>query len=100
MALRDYDADQLAVFKEEVSKKYDELKSRNLKLDLTRGKPSAEQLDFSNEILHLPGDKFKAADGTDCRNYGGLTGIQEIRQIWSEATGIPLDNLFALMLPA
>lgn len=93
MALRDYDADQLAVFKEEISKKYDELKSRNLKLDLTRGKPSAEQLDFSNEILHLPGDKFKAADGTDCRNYGGLTGIQEIRQIWSEATGIPLDNL-------
>lgn len=93
MTLLDYDADQLAAFKEDISKKYEELKSRNLKLDLTRGKPSAEQLDFSNEVLHLPGDNFKAADGTDCRNYGGLTGIQEIREIWSKATGIPLDNL-------
>lgn len=93
MTLLDYDADQLAAFKDDISKKYEELKSRNLKLDLTRGKPSAEQLDFSNEVLHLPGDNFKAADGTDCRNYGGLTGIQEIREIWSEATGIPLDNL-------
>lgn len=93
MTLLDYDADQLAAFKDDISKKYEELKNRNLKLDLTRGKPSAEQLDFSNEVLHLPGDNFKAADGTDCRNYGGLNGIQEIREIWSEATGIPLDNL-------
>ena len=57
---------------------YDDLMGRGLKLDLTRGKPAADQLDLSNELLGLPGqDDFRAADGTDCRNYGGLDGLPE-----------------------
>ncbi len=95
MTLLDFDADRLAAFKDEISQKYEELKSHNLKLDLTRGKPSSEQLDFSNEVLSLPGDNFIAADGTDCRNYGGLIGIKDIREIWAEVLGIPVDNLIA-----
>jgi DNA-binding transcriptional MocR family regulator len=95
MALLDFDADKLAQFTEEIKAKYEELCSRNLKLDLTRGKPSSEQLDFANEILSLPGDVFKAKDGTDCRNYGGLTGIVDIREIWAEALGLPVDNMIA-----
>lgn len=95
MALLDFDADKLAQFTEEINAKYEELRSRNLKLDLTRGKPSSEQLDFANEILSLPGDDFKAKDGTDCRNYGGLTGISDIREIWAEALGLPADNIIA-----
>ena len=54
MTLRDYDAERLAAFTKDINAKYDELKARNLTLDLTRGKPSAEQLDFSNAILALP----------------------------------------------
>ena len=53
---------------------YAALQARGLSLDLTRGKPSAEQLDLSAPLLSLPGDRYLAADGTDTRNYGGLPG--------------------------
>lgn len=95
MSLLDFDAEQLAQFTEEIKAQYAELKSRNLSLDLTRGKPSSEQLDFANEVLSLPGANFKANDGTDCRNYGGLQGIADIREIWADALGLPVDNVVA-----
>ncbi|MGC5167139.1 aminotransferase class I/II-fold pyridoxal phosphate-dependent enzyme [Luteimicrobium sp. DT211] len=75
---------------------YAELQARGLRLDLTRGKPSAEQLDLSNALLALPGaDEFRAADGTDCRNYGGLAGLPELRAVWSELLGVPASQLVA-----
>ena len=77
---------------------YAELQAKNLRLDLTRGKPCAEQLDLSNGLLALPGDgpgAFKDADGTDTRNYGGLHGLPELRAIFSELLGIPVPNLIA-----
>ncbi|MFC8734397.1 aminotransferase class I/II-fold pyridoxal phosphate-dependent enzyme [Luteimicrobium sp. NPDC057192] len=81
---------------ERLAAQYADLRARGLKLDLTRGKPSAEQLDLSNALLGLPGeDDFRAADGTDCRNYGGLAGLPELRAIWSELLGIPAAQLVA-----
>ncbi len=77
---------------------YAELQAKNLRLDLTRGKPCAEQLDLSNGLLALPGegpDAFKDADGTDTRNYGGLHGLPELRAIFSELLGVPVPNLIA-----
>lgn len=75
---------------------YDALKAKNLALDLTRGKPSSEQLDFSDELLDLPGrGNFTAADGTDCRNYGGLNGLVDIRSIYAELLGVPVANIIA-----
>ncbi|MEZ2121868.1 aminotransferase class I/II-fold pyridoxal phosphate-dependent enzyme [Corynebacterium sp. CCM 9203] len=96
MPLQDLDAKELADFTGEISAKYDELKARNLKLDLTRGKPSAEQLDFSEELLRQPGTgEHVTADGIDVRNYGGLTGIVDIRAIYSDLLGIPVDQIWA-----
>lgn len=95
MSLLDFEPERLAQFTADITAKYEELKSKNLKLDLTRGKPSAEQLDFATPLLSLPGENYRAADGTDCRNYGGLTGIADIRTIWSEVIGVPADNLYA-----
>ncbi|MGV9674601.1 aminotransferase class I/II-fold pyridoxal phosphate-dependent enzyme [Nocardia sp. NPDC003482] len=75
---------------------YETLKTEKLTLDLTRGKPSPEQLDLSRELLDLPGaDDFRDASGTDCRNYGGLHGLPELRAIFGELLGIPVDNLLA-----
>ncbi len=71
-----------------------ELIGRGLKLDLTRGKPSPEQLDLSAALLSLPGEgDYRAADGTDCRNYGGLTGIAEVRELWGEIFHVPAAQL-------
>nr|AGS49297.1 aspartate transaminase [uncultured bacterium esnapd2] len=75
---------------------YAALLEQKLKLDLTRGKPSARQLDLSNEILTLPGDRYKSADGTDCRNYGGPQGLPELREIFSELLDVPAGQLLAL----
>ncbi len=89
------DREKLLIIKDEVQKAYAELKSKDLKLDLTRGKPSAEQLDFSNDLLSLPGLDYKAQDGTDVRNYGGLNGLSDIRDLWADALGISAENLIA-----
>lgn len=75
---------------------YADLQSLGLKLDLTRGKPSAEQLDLSDALLALPGaGTVTDADGTDVRNYGGLDGLPQIRRIFAELLDVPVDQLLA-----
>jgi len=79
---------------EQVRAKYTELQGAGLKLDLTRGKPSSQQLDLSNELLALPGaGEFKAADGTDVRNYGGLQGLPEARALFTALVGVPVEQI-------
>jgi DNA-binding transcriptional MocR family regulator len=73
---------------------YDRLKDAGLALDLTRGKPSAEQLDLSSDLLTLPGE-HRAADGTDTRNYGGLTGLLDLREMFAELLHVPVSQLLA-----
>lgn len=69
--------------------RYDAFKARGLSLDLTRGKPSSDQLDLSNRLLALPGEAdHTAADGTDVRNYGGLQGLAELRALLAPLFGV------------
>jgi DNA-binding transcriptional MocR family regulator len=74
---------------------YDELVAQGLSLDLTRGKPSAAQLDLSAGILSLPGDRYRSAEGTDTRNYQGLQGLVELREIFAPALQVPVEQLVA-----
>ncbi|WP_246857691.1 aminotransferase class I/II-fold pyridoxal phosphate-dependent enzyme [Oerskovia sp. KBS0722] len=75
---------------------YTDLQSLGLKLDLTRGKPSAEQLDLSDALLALPGaGTVTDADGTDVRNYGGLDGLPQVRRIFAELLDVPVAQLLA-----
>ncbi len=96
MTLLDFDSERLSEFAAQVRADYDELKARNLKLNLTRGKPSSEQLDLADELLELPGrDDHLDADGADVRNYGNLKGIRDIRQIWAELLGLDVEHVLA-----
>jgi DNA-binding transcriptional MocR family regulator len=73
---------------------YHALQERGLKLDLTRGKPSPEQLDLSAELLHLPGaTDFVAENATDTRNYGGLQGLIEARRLFSTLLEAPPEQI-------
>jgi len=77
--------------------RYDEHKAKGLKLDLTRGKPSVEQLTHSEPLLSMPGtSQLITEDGLDIRNYGGPAGLLELRRIFAELYGIPVDQLLAL----
>lgn len=95
MQLDDVKKDQLLAAKAEVTAAYEELKAAGLKLDLTRGKPSAEQLDFATDLLSLPGKNFTTPGGVDTRNYGGLNGLAELRELWAQLLGVPADNVIA-----
>ncbi len=78
-------ADQRADALNAATGRFDALRGRNLSLDMTRGKPSPEQLSLSDDLLSIvqPGDTT-GEDGTDLRNYGGLLGIPEARQLFAE----------------
>jgi DNA-binding transcriptional MocR family regulator len=81
---------------DELRADYDELRSRGLTFDLTRGKPSPAQLDLANALLTLPGvDDYRDAAGTDLRNYGGPDGLPELRAIFGELLHIPTEQLLA-----
>ena len=74
--------EQVRAVNDAARRRYDAFVTRGVKLDLTRGKPSAEQLDLSSALLTLPGARrLPAADGTDARNYGGLQGLPELREL-------------------
>ncbi|MGW4490346.1 aminotransferase class I/II-fold pyridoxal phosphate-dependent enzyme [Amycolatopsis sp. NPDC004368] len=74
---------------------YAALVERGLSLDITRGKPSPRQLDLSADLLTLPNGEYKAEDGTDTRNYGGLNGLPELRRIFADALQVPIAQLLA-----
>ena len=74
---------------------YEALVGRGLRLDITRGKPSPRQLDVSADLLKLPDGVFKAEDGTDTRNYGGLKGLPELRRIFAGPLQVPVEQLVA-----
>ncbi|RPG49903.1 MAG: aminotransferase [Gammaproteobacteria bacterium TMED1] len=81
MGINDLSITQLESKKTELEKRYSSLQAENLVLDLTRGKPSSEQLDLSNKLDGILEDFFLLQDGTDVRNYGGIRGIPEARTI-------------------
>ena len=96
MPLSDLSHTELMALHEEQASAYNALLAKSLKLDLTRGKPSAEQLDLSNELLTLPGeDVYQDSTGTDCRNYGGTQGLPAIRTIFAPLLNVPVDQLVA-----
>lgn len=74
---------------------YEDVKGKGLNLNMARGKPSAEQLDLSLDLLDVLNSKsdFVGANGMDCRNYGILEGIDECRQFFAEIIGVDAKNV-------
>ncbi|MGI3904097.1 MAG: aminotransferase [Janthinobacterium lividum] len=74
---------------------YEAFKARGLKLDMTRGKPSPEQLSLSDAMLVPQGNRdTTTAAGEDARNYGGnLQGLPEVRALFAEALGLPAEAI-------
>lgn len=84
--------EELEQAKEAADKDYEELKSRNLSLDMSRGKPAPSQIDHANGMLKEMTDYHTKA-GMDVRNYGVLDGIPEMKELFSELLDIPAGQL-------
>ncbi len=95
--LIDYSPEQLAAFEADVQKKYDEIASSGISINMARGKPAAEQLALSDNLLSLSVNDtgYMSSDGTDCRNYGLLYGIPECRKLFAELLGVDASNVIA-----
>ena len=85
--------EELCAEYEEILRKYNEFKSMGLTLDLSRGKPNSDQLDISLPLLSeaRPREKCFSINGVDCRNYGVLDGIPEMKQLFAEMLGIKTE---------
>ncbi|MGN8116282.1 aminotransferase [Labrys sp. 22185] len=82
--------DALAALHGELTREYEALKDRKLSLDMTRGKPAPEQLDLAEGMLALPGNRDHLSEaGEDTRNYGGLQGLAEVRNLFAPVLGAP-----------
>jgi len=86
--------EQLSQRARELQEKYEQACQAGLQLDMTRGKPAPEQLDLADALLSLPGSgQFSDDSGTDCRNYGGLDGLPEMKQVFAEVLGCNAEDV-------
>jgi aspartate/methionine/tyrosine aminotransferase len=85
---------ELQEFREQLQIRYGEFKSRNITLDMTRGKPCVEQLDLAMGLFDcVDRSHYAAEDGSDCRNYGGLDGIAEAKTLFAGLMDVQTDEI-------
>ena len=85
----------LAARERELAARFEAQKAAGLALDLTRGKPGPEQVALSDGLEDALGGDYRLDDGTDARNYGGLTGIPEARKLGAELLGLRPEEVIA-----
>ena len=77
-----------------VKKEYDDIKAQGLNIDMSRGKPGADQLDISDGMLDVLNDgNFKCENGLDVRNYGILDGIPECKKLFADLLQVKPENV-------
>ena len=77
-----------------VKKEYEDIKAQGLNIDMSRGKPGADQLDISDGMLDVLKDgNFKCENGLDVRNYGILDGIPECKKMFADLLEVKPENI-------
>ena len=94
-AYKDLSKEELLTLQKQLNKEYEEAKAKGLKLDMSRGKPAASQLDMEMDFMNvLNADSIlKTEAGVDCRNYGIMDGIPEARKLIGDVLGVSADNV-------
>lgn len=87
--------EELQALRKDLAVKYREYQGRDLRLDMSRGKPSVAQLDLSMGMMDvLTSDMdLTCDDGTDCRNYGVLDGISEAKELLGDMMEVAPDHI-------
>ena len=94
-AYKDLSKEELQVLQRELQEKFAKIKEEGISLDMSRGKPGADQLDLSLPMLDVLNSEstFKGVQGMDLRNYGILEGITEIRELFGKLLEAPTDHV-------
>ena len=94
-AYKDLSKEELRALQTELQAEYEKLKESNIKLDMSRGKPAADQLDLSVGMLDVLNSEsvFKGEDKVDLRNYGAFDGIKEAKELFAELMECPVDHV-------
>lgn len=94
-AYKEMSKEELRALQVELKAQYEKLKEQGIKLDMSRGRPGADQLDLSAPMLDLLTSKvaFEGADGMDIRNYGVLDGIMEARELFAGMMDCSVDHI-------
>ncbi|MCX2783162.1 aminotransferase class I/II-fold pyridoxal phosphate-dependent enzyme [Microbulbifer thermotolerans] len=87
--------EQLQNWEKELNAQYQRICEHELSLDITRGKPSADQLHLSDGLDGILNGEYRAADGTDTRNYGGLEGLMCARELGADILQVPVEEVIA-----
>lgn len=95
MQLTQLTRQELLQLQQSLQNQFDSFRGANLELDLTRGKPSAEQLNLSKQLDTILDGNFLLQDGTDVRNYGGILGTMEARRLGAEMLGTQPEEVLA-----
>jgi aspartate/methionine/tyrosine aminotransferase len=87
--------EELLAEKKALEGEYEKIKAQGLALDMSRGKPGADQLDLSLPMMDVLNSKscFKSENGMDLRNYGGLDGIPEAKRLVAGMIGCSPENI-------
>ena len=87
--------EQLLVLKKELEQQYADIKAQGLALDMSRGKPAADQLDLSMEMMDVlrSDTDLKCETGVDCRNYGVIDGIPEAKRLLGEMSEVDPEHI-------
>ena len=91
----DMSKEELLTLKAQLDKEYADIKAKGLALDMSRGKPSADQLDLSMGLMNVLGSDsdLKCETGVDCRNYGVIDGIPEAKRLLGEMSEVDPDHI-------
>ena len=94
-AYKDLSKEELLELKKGLEARFEEIKAKGLSLDMSRGKPAADQLNLSMGMMDVlnSSEELTCANGVDCRNYGGLDGIDEAKQLLADMMEVPKDNV-------
>ena len=88
--------EELTAAHAQVLAEYEAVKAKGLQLDMSRGKPGAEQLDLVIDLQSVLKTNEDCFDGKlDCRNYGTPMGIPSCRQLWADILGVNVEQVMA-----
>ncbi len=87
--------EELLALKQELEQEYAQVKALGLSLDMSRGKPGADQLDISMGMMDVLNHEtdLRCETGVDCRNYGVIDGIPEAKRLLGEMSEVDPDHI-------